>query len=327
VAGNLCTLGIGTETNGSIVCPSGVNGIVGIKPTLGMWSRSGIIPIAHSQDTAGPMARTVEDAAILLGALAGFDEKDGETHLKKGEIFQDYTKFLDKDGLKGSRIGVPANMIGFHKGVDEVFKGAYKTLQECGAEVIEFEFENRRSMNGPSYQVLLYEFKADLNKYLAEHPNAPVKNMAEIIEFNKNNAEKSMPWFGQEIFEQAIEKGDLNEEEYLDALEESKRLAGKEGIDKHMDELNLDAIVAQTNGPAWTIDWVNGDHFSGGSSSPAAISGYPSITVPMGFVHGLPVGMSFFGRAWSEPVLLKIAYTYEQASKHRKAPGFLNSLM
>lgn len=327
VAGNLCTIGIGTETNGSIVCPSGVNGIVGIKPTLGMWSRSGIIPIAHSQDTAGPMTRTVKDAAVLLGVLAEFDLNDGETHLEKGGIFSDYTRFLLDDGLNGARIGVPANMIGFHKGVDEVFMEAYKTLQENGAEVIEFEFENRRSMNGPSYQVLLYEFKADLNRYLAEHPNAPVKNMPEIIEFNKNNANNSMPWFGQEIFEQAIEKGDLSEQEYLEALEESKRLAGKEGIDKHMDELNLDAIVAQTNGPAWTIDWVNGDHFSGGSSSPAAISGYPNITVPMGFVHGLPVGISFFGRAWSEPVLLKIAYAYEQASKHRKAPGFLESLM
>lgn len=326
VSGNLCAIGIGTETNGSIVCPSGVNGIVGIKPTLGMWSRSGIIPIAHSQDTAGPMARTVTDAAILLGALAEFDVNDGETHLQRGEIYSDYTQFLNENGLQGKRIGLPTNMIGFHKGVDEQFKNATKTLQENGAEIIEFEFENRSKIGSPSYQVLLYEFKADLNKYLAEHPNAPVKNMQEIIEFNAKNAAKSMPWFAQEIFEEAIEKGDLNEQDYLDALKESKRLAGKEGIDKIMDELNLDAIVAQTNGPAWTIDWVNGDHFSGGSSSPAAISGYPNITVPMGFVHGLPVGISFFGRAWSEPVLLKIAYGFEQATLHRKAPGFMQTI-
>lgn len=326
VSANLCTIGIGTETNGSIVCPSGVNGIVGIKPTLGMWSRSGIIPIAHSQDTAGPMARSVKDAAILLGALAEFDNNDGKTHLERGEIFTDYTQFLDKKGVQGKRIGIPTNMIGFHKGVDEQFKNATKILQENGAEIIEFEFENSRKIGRPSYQVLLYEFKAGLNQYLAKHPSAPVKNMQEIIDFNKQNAEKSMPWFGQEIFMQAIEKGDLDEQEYLDSLETSKRLAGKEGIDKVMDEHRLDAIMAQTNGPAWTIDWINGDHFSGGSSSPAAISGYPNITVPMGFVHGLPVGISFFGRAWSEPVLLNITYAFEQMTLHRKAPGFIKNL-
>jgi amidase len=200
-------------------------------------------------------------------------------------------------------------------------------MKSKGAEIIEeVKFENRRKWGSPSYQVLLYEFKADLNKYLEEHPNAPVKSMEEIIEFNKKNTDKEMLWFEQEIFEQAQAKGDLTVEEYLTALKDSKKYAGKEGIDAVMKEHELDAIIAQTNGPTWTIDWVNGDHFSGGSSSPAAISGYPNITVPMGFVHGLPVGISFFGMAWSEPVLLKIAYAFEQATLHRKAPGFMKTL-
>jgi len=328
VAANLCTIGIGTETNGSIVCPSGVNGVVCIKPTLGMWSRRGIIPIAHSQDTAGPMARTVKDAAILLGALAEFDSEDAETHLGQGKIYSDYIQFLENNGLAGMRIGIASQMTGFHAKVDEVFKKAVEAMRNNGAEIIEnVEFEHNREWGSPSYQVLLYEFKADLNKYLAAHPNAPVNNMQEIIEFNKKNAGRSMPWFDQEIFEQAAEKGDLKTEEYLEALKNSKRFAGKDGIDAVMEEHNLDAIVAQTNGPAWTIDWVNGDHFSGGSSSPAAISGYPNISVPMGFVYGLPVGISFFGKAWSEPTLLKIAYAFEQVTKHREAPGFAESLI
>ncbi len=328
VSANLCVIGIGTETNGSIVCPSGINGLVGIKPTLGMWSRSGIIPIAHSQDTAGPMARTVKDAAILLGALAEFDPDDAETHIEKGEIFSDYTQFINAQDLSGMRIGIASQMIGFNVKVDEVFKQAIEVLKEKGAEIIEdVKFENMRKWGDPSYQVLLYEFKADLNKYLAEHPNAPVKSMKDIIEFNKNNAVREMPWFGQEIFEESQKKEDLTSEEYLEALKNSKLFAGKEGIDKVMDEHKLDAIIAQTNGPAWTIDWVNGDHFSGGSSSPAAISGYPNITVPMGYVHELPVGISFFGRAWSEPTLLKISFVFEQATRHRKAPGFIKTLM
>ena len=328
VSANLCAIGIGTETNGSIVCPSGVNGVVGIKPTLGMWSRQGIIPIAHSQDTAGPMARTVKDAAILLGALAEFDSSDAETHIGKGEIYKDYTQFLEADGLKGMRIGIASEMIGFNTKVDVLFKNAVEAMKSAGAEIIEeVKFETRRKWGAPSYQVLLYEFKADLNKYLQEHDLAPLKSMKEIIEFNKNNAVKEMPWFDQEIFELAQEKGDLTTEEYLTALKNSKRFAGKEGIDAVMKEHNLDAIIAQTNGPAWTIDWVNGDHFSGGSSSPAAISGYPNVTVPMGFVKDLPIGISFFGKAWSEPKLLKIAYSFEQATKHRKAPGFRKTLM
>jgi len=328
VSGNLCAIGIGTETNGSIVCPSGINGLVGIKPTLGLWSRQGIIPIAHSQDTAGPMCRNVSDAATLLGLLAEFDPDDAETHIEKGTILNDYTAFLKSDGLKGKRIGIASQMLPSGKKVRLVFDQAVQDLREAGAEVIEnVEFENNRKWGSPSYQVLLYEFKADLNKYLAEHPTAPVKSLEEIIEFNKKNAEKEMPWFDQEIFEEAQAKGDLTTDEYLESLKNSKLFAGKEGIDKVMEEHNLDAIIAQTNGPTWSIDWVNGDHFSGGSSSPAAISGYPNITVPMGFVEGLPVGISFFGKAWTEGKLIEIAYSYEQATQHRQAPGFRKSLM
>ncbi|HKJ80109.1 MAG TPA: amidase [Prolixibacteraceae bacterium] len=315
VAANLCAIGIGTETNGSIVCPSGVNGIVGIKPTLGMWSRRGIVPIAHSQDTAGPMARSVTDAAILLGELAAFDSKDAETHLEKGEIHSDYTQFLKKDGLAGKRIGIASQLIGFNSKVDALFQKAVEEMRNQGAEIVDkVEFEHNQKWGSPSYEVLLYEFKTDLNKYIAEHPKIEAHKLQDIIAFNKQNAEREMPWFDQEIFEMAAEKGDLTSEEYLKALADSKRFAGKEGIDAVMQEHNLDAIIAQTNGPAWNIDWVNGDHFSGGSSSPAAISGYPNITVPMGFVHSLPVGISFFGKAWSEPKLLEIAYAFEQAT-------------
>jgi amidase len=326
VAANLCALGIGTETNGSIVCPSGINGIVGIKPTLGLWSRQGIIPIAHSQDTAGPMARTVRDAAIMLGALGGFDDNDAPTHIKRGEIFADYTQFLDENGLQGKKIGIAVEMTGFNSKTDALFKQAVDILKSKGAVVEEFKFEHYRKWSAPSYQVLLYEFKDGLNRYLQNHPSAPVKSLAELIEWNKSNSGKEMPWFNQDIFEEAVGKGDLSTAEYQKALADSKRFAGKEGIDKLMNKHKLDALIAQTNGPAWTIDWINGDHFSGGSSSPAAISGYPNITVPMGFVHGLPVGISFFGKAWSEPMLLKIACSFEMATKHRRAPQFLTTL-
>lgn len=327
VAANLCTIGIGTETDGSIVCPSGVNGIVGIKPTLGLWSRNGIIPIAHSQDTAGPMARSVKDAAILLGALAAFDPNDAKTHIEEDEIYSDYTPFLNPDGLNGMRIGIATQMTGFHKDITKLFTQAVEVMKSKGAEIIdEVTFEHRQKWGAAEWEVLLYEFKADLNNYLQNHANAPAKNLKELIVFNKQHADKEMPWFGQEIFEMAQEKGDLTSEEYLKALGEAKRFTGKEGIDAAMDKHQLDAIIAPTNGPAWSIDWVNGDHFSGSSSAPAAISGYPNISVPMGFVHGLPAGISIFGRAWSEPVLLKIAYAFEQATKHRQAPGFLETL-
>ncbi len=328
IAGNLCAIGIGTETNGSIVCPSGINGLVGVKPTLGLWSRRGIIPIAHSQDTAGPMCRTVTDAAVLLGALAGFDDQDAETHIAPGEIFSDYTQFLKQTDLSGLRIGVAREMLGFNNQIDALFDEALDQLRSLGAIIVDpVSFATRRQWGAPSYEVLLYEFKADLNAYLAAHPSAPVQSLADIIAFNQANAEKEMPWFGQEIMEAAEAKGDLSSAEYIEALRSSKKYSREEGIDAVMETYNLDAIVAGTNGLAWSIDWVNGDNFSGSSSSPAAISGYPNITVPMGQVHGLPAGISFFGSAWSEPKLLQIAYAYEQASAKRVAPSFRSSLM
>jgi amidase len=327
VSANLCTLGIGTETDGSIVCPSGTNGIVGIKPTLGSWSRQGIIPISHSQDTAGPMARTVSDATILLGALSAADPSDEATTVPGRLNIGDYTPYLKKDGLKGKRIGVARQFFGFHAQVDVLMNEALALMKEAGAELVDpIVLEGRREWGAAEWQVLLYELKHDLNKYFSEHPNAPVRSLEEVIAYNKTHAAIEMPWFGQDIFELAQQKGDLNEKEYIDALKTSKELS-RNAIDGVMNEHQLDAIVAPTNGPAWSIDWVNGDHFGGGSSAPAAISGYPNITVPAGQVHQLPVGISFFGRAWSEAVLIETAYAFEQLSKFRKAPGFVPSLL
>jgi amidase len=327
ISANLCAIGIGTETNGSVVCPSGVNGIVGIKPTLGLWNGKGIIPIAHSQDTAGPMCRSVEDAAVLLGALASGENSLLPDRTSQEASFIDYTRFLDLNGLSSIRLGIFREASGFHPQVDELFNQAVETMKSIGAVMVDpVRFEGRKNMGESSYQVLLYEFKADLNKYLAGHPMAPVKSLEEIIALNESEKDKEMPWFGQDIFKLAQAKGDLTSAEYQKALADSKRLAQAEGIDKVMKENNLDAIIAPTNGPAWTIDWINGDHFSGSSSSYPAIAGYPNITVPMGYVQGLPVGISFFGKAWSEPVLIKIAFAFEQATKHRKAPGFAGTL-
>jgi amidase len=323
ISANLCAIGIGTETNGSIVCPSGVNGIVGIKPTLGLWNGKGIVPIAHSQDTAGPMCRTVTDAAILLGALAEAGNTIAPKEGATGKILKDYNEFLDTEGLSSMRLGVFREVLGFHPQVDELFSQAVELMKSKGAVIVDpVNFEGRKTMGDASYQVLLYEFKADLNKYISEHPLVTVRSLEEIIAFNESNQQKEMPWFGQDIFKLAQKKGDLTSGEYLKALAESKRLAQTDGIDKVMKEHQLDAIIAPTNGPAWTIDWVNGDHFSGSSSSYPAIAGYPNITVPMGFLRGLPVGISFFGKAWSESTLIKIAFAFEQASKHRKPPGF-----
>ncbi len=319
---------IGTETNGSIVCPSSANGLVGIKPTIGLVSRSRIIPIAHTQDTAGPMCRTVRDAALVLGALTGIDPEDPVTANSEGNSHADYTQFLDTDGLRGARIGLASGYLGFHPQVDEAVEAAVEAMRAAGAEVVEeTDIETRQDIGRHSYQILLYEFKADLNAYLAAlGPNAPVKSLEEIIAFNEANAELEMPYFGQEILIQAQEKGPLTEPEYLEAVETAVRLAGPEGIDRTMDEHELDAIIAPTGGPAWTIDLVNGDHFGGGSSSPAAVAGYPNVTLPMGNVRGLPVGLSFFGRAWSEPTLLRLTYAFEQATNHRIQPRFLPTL-
>lgn len=313
VSANLCAIGIGTETDGSIVCPSGINGVVGIKPTVGLWSGDGIIPISHSQDTAGPMARTVSDAAVLLGLLS---EKN-----------QDYAQYLDVNGLKNARIGIASDFFGFHTEVEKQMAEAIKILKEQGAEVIEnLKFENRREWGDLEWQVLISEFRADLNAYLKTRKGLQVQSLADLIEFNNRNADSELKWFGQEIFEEAEKTGGLEEKVYLEALSKVRELTRQKGIDLLMDQHRLDALIAPTNGPAWTIDWVNGDHFGGGSSDPAAIACYPSITVPAGYVHGLPVGLSFFGRAWSEPTLIKLAFSYEQATKHRKTPGFLKTI-
>lgn len=312
VSANLCAIGIGTETDGSIVCPSGINGIVGIKPTLGLWSGDGIIPISHSQDTAGPMARTVADAAILLGLLA---EKN-----------QDYSQSFDINGLKNARIGIASDFMGSNSEVDKIMSAAIQKLKDGGAVIVEnLKLEKRRETGDAEWQVLISEFKADLNAYLKTRSGLRVHSLADLIEFNKKNAETELKWFGQEIFEEAEKTKGLDDPEYIQALGKAKELSQK-GIEKLMDQHQLDALIAPTNGPAWTIDWVNGDHFGGGSSEPAAISGYPNITVPAGYVNGLPVGISFFGRVWSEPILIKLAYAYEQATKHRKAPEFLKSI-
>ena len=325
VAANLCAAAIGTETDGSIVCPSSANGIVGIKPTLGLVSRTGIVPIAHSQDTAGPMARTVADAAALLSVLTGVDSEDPATAASQGKLQPDYTRFLDRNGLKGARIGVARKYFGFSELMDPLMDDAMDVLKRQGATLIDpADIATFGKFDDSEFLVLLYELKADLNAYLARlGPSAPVPTLKDIIDFNEKNKDKEMPYFGQDIFLKAEAKGPLTEKEYVDALDKDHRLARTEGIDALMDKHQLDAIVAPTGGPASLTDLLNGDHFTGGSSSAAAVAGYPNINVPAGFVHGMPVGISFFGRAWSEPTLIKIAYAYEQATKLRKPPQFL----
>ncbi|MCG8308147.1 MAG: amidase [Cytophagales bacterium] len=325
VSANLCLAAIGTETNGSIVCPASANGIVGLKPTVGLVSRAGIVPIAHSHDTSGPMSRTVEDAAIILGALTGIDPKDPYTKRSESKFYADYTRFLNKEALSGKRLGVARQFSGFHSEVDLLVTQAVKDLQDLGAIIVELD---REELNGTSsdnaYEVLLYEFKHDLNKYF-EDCAAPIKvrSLQELIKFNKDHSSAEMPFFGQEILIEAQKKGNLNSGRYKKALKNVLRSNGREGIDRVLDKYDIDAIIAPTGTPAWPIDVINGDHYVGGSSSPAARSGYPNITVPMGFVHGLPVGISFFAEAFSEPKLISIAYAYEQATKHRKPPEFI----
>ncbi len=321
IAANLAAIGIGTETDGSIICPSATCGIVGIKPTLGLVSRSGVIPIAHSQDTAGPMARTVADAAILLGVLVGSDQSDAITsQSSKGE--KDYTKFLRKDGLKGAKIGVARQYFGRNAKIDALIEPQLQVLKDGGATLIDIQFPNLEKFGDAEYEVLLYEFKEDLNKYLANRGGAN-KSLADLIKFNDAAKNKEMPFFGQEIFLQAQEKGDLNARAYRLALLQSKLYTQEQGVDLVMNKNNLDAVVAPSGGVAWMTDLVNGDCGVFESSSLAAVSGYPNITVPAGYVQGLPAGISFFGRAFSEPVLIKIAYAFEQATKARKPPQFL----
>ena len=325
VAANFCTVAIGTETDGSIVCPSSANGIVGIKPTVGLTSRAGIIPISHSQDGAGPMARTVSDAAILLGALAGVDPDDSATAGSQGKSYTDYTRFLDPNGLKGTKIGVVRKYCGFHDGVDALMNTAIEEMKRAGATVVDpADIATIGKFDESELLVFLYELKADLNNYLARlGPAAPVHTLKDVIDFNERNKEKEMPYFGQDLFLKAEAKGPLTTKEYLDALEKNHQLSRTQGIDAIMDQFQLDALVAPTGGPAWITDLVDGDHFAGGSSSAAAVAGYPNINVPAGFFFGLPVGISFFGRAWSEPTLIKLAYSFEQATKFRKPPQFL----
>ncbi len=325
VSANLCAVAIGTETDGSVVCPSSINGIVGIKPTVGLVSRSGIIPISHTQDTAGPMARTVTDATILLGALTGRDTEDRATNESNGRARTDYTQFLDPKGLADARIGVVRKFFGISEAMDKLMNSAIEEMKRQAAVIIDpTDIETADQLRDSELQVFFYELKADLNAYLAAlGPGAPVHSLKEIIEFNERNSEKEMPYFGQDNFITSEAKGPLNTKEYLDAVEKIRRLSRTEGIDAIMDKFHLDALVAPTRGPSWLTDLVDGDHHTGSSSTPAAVAGYPNITVPTGFIFGLPVGISFFGRAYSEPTLIKLAYAFEQATRFRRSPQFL----
>ncbi len=322
---NFCAVAIGTETDGSVVSPSSITGLVGIKPTVGLVSRAGIIPISHSQDTAGPMCRTVRDAAILLSAIQGVDPEDEATKAKGRKAFADYTKFLDADGLQGARIGVVRKYFGFLPQVDDVIEDSLKVLKDKGAVLIDpVEIDAIGKVDDSEMTVMMYELKADMKKYLKHRgPGTKMHTLEDLIEFNKKHEKEEMPFFKQELFLRAAKTGSLKDKKYLAALEKDHRLTRKEGIDAVMDKYKLDALVSPTDGPAWMTDLVDGDHFLGGSSQLAAVAGYPHITVPAGFVFGLPIGISFYGRAWSENVLLKIAYGFEQATKVRKPPKFL----
>ena len=328
ISANLCAVGIGTETDGSIVCPSSANGLAGIKPTVGLVSRSGIIPISHSQDGAGPMCRTVCDAATLLGVLTGVDPRDSATAASQSKSFTDYTQFCDPNSLKGARIGVARKYFGFNDAVDALMEQALDALKKQGATVVDpADIETLGKFDESELLVFTYELKADLNAYLGRlGPDAPVHSLKDIIDFNDRNRQKEMPYFGQDLFLKAEAKGPLTETAYLEALEKNHQLARTEGIDATMDRYHLDAIVAPTGGPAWLTDLINGDHFTGGSSNAAAVAGYPNINVTAGFISGLPVGISFFGRAWSEPTLIRLAFAFEQATKSRQAPRFLSTI-
>jgi amidase len=325
IAANLAAIGVGTETDGSVVCPSSVNGLVGIKPTVGLVSRSGIIPISHSQDTAGPMTRTVADAAALLSAMAGVDPRDRATKASAGKA-ADYTKGLDAGALKGARIGVARKRyFGYSPAADAVIEAAIAEMRARGAVIVDpADIPTAATIDDCEIEVLLYEFKADLNAYLAGlGPSAKVHSLADVIAFNEREKAREMPFFGQELFIQADKKGPLTSPAYRRALATCQSRARALGIDAVMTRLRLDAIVAPTGSPAWPTDLLNGDHFVGASSTPAAVAGYPSITVPAGAVHGLPVGLSFIGRAWSEQKIIALAYAFEQATKHRRPPTFL----
>ncbi|MFZ0860644.1 MAG: amidase [Candidatus Sulfotelmatobacter sp.] len=328
ISANFAAAGIGTETDGSIVCPSSSNGLAGIKPTVGLVSRGGIIPISHSQDGAGPMCRTVRDAAILLGALTGVDPDDAATAVSAGKSQTDYAQYCDPSGLKGARIGVARKYFGFNDAVDALMEQALGVMKAQGATLIDpADIATLGKFDESELLVFMYELKADLNAYLARlGPGAPVRTLQDIIDFNDRNRQKEMLYFGQDLFLKAQAKGPLTDKEYVDALAKNHQLARTEGIDALMDKYKLDAVVAPTGGPAWLTDLINGDHSAGGSSNAAAVAGYPNINVTAGFISGLPVGISFFGRAWSEPALIKLAYSFEQATKARQAPRFLATI-
>ena len=327
VAANLCTVAVGTETDGSVVCPSSANSLVGIKPTVGLVSRAGIIPIAHSQDTAGPMARTVTDAAILLAAMTGVDPRDEATNASRGKSVTDYRQFLNKDGLRGMRLGIARKHFGFNERVDKLMNDLLAEMKRLGAVLVDpADVPTTGKFDDSELEVLLYEFKADLNAYLAGlGPQAPVRSLKDVIAFNEKNRDREMPYFGQDTMIKAEAKGPLTSKPYLAALQKNHLLTRTQGIDAVMKKNQLDALVAPTGGPAWPTDWINGDHFTGGYSSASAIAGYPHITVPAGYVFGLPVGISFFGGAFSEAKLIKIAYAFEQATKVRRPPEFLST--
>jgi amidase len=324
VSANFCALAIGTETDGSIVCPSSMNGVVGIKPTLGLISRAGIVPIAHSQDTAGPMARTVRDAAILLGVLAGADQRDPLTSSANTHIQADYTRFLDPNGLRGARLGVARKFFTMGTAVDMTLEKAIAVLRKMGAVIVDpADLPSHGQYDAAENDVLQYEFKNDLGVYLrGRGDTAQVKSLEDVIAFNRAQSAKEMPYFAQEIMDQSQKRGPLTDKSYTDALAKCRRLSRAEGIDAVVSQYQLDAIIGPTAGPAWLTDLITGDHDTGGCSTPAAVAGYPHITVPAGFVRGLPVGLSFFGTAWSEPTLLKLAYSFEQATEFRRPPAF-----
>ena len=328
ISANLGAVGIGTETDGSIICPSSICGLVGIKPTVGLWSRSGIIPISVTQDTPGPMARTVADAAVLLGALTGVDARDRATADSAGKSQRDYTQFLDANALKGARIGVARNMAGFHPQVDVAFDRAIEAMRKAGAIIVDSaDVPTVGKYDDAETDVLLYEFKDGVNAYLASRgATAHVTSLEQLMAFNTSNAAKELMWFGQEQFEKAQAKGPLSDAKYRDALALCRRLSRAEGIDAVLKKHKVDAIIAPSNGPSWPTDLINGDRYTGGNSSVAAVAGYPSITVPMGFAAALPLGISFIGGAWSEARLIALAYAFEQATRARREPAFLPTM-